>query len=527
MRNWIVKIMAVLLSVSLLLSFVGCESKPVLSGNGSGGDPTTPAPTDTADCAVKIGDYEISTAMMNYFFMEAIKSERSAYGDYASYFLPYDVTKPLNEQIFNEETGDTWADYYLYLAIEQAKAIYGACDEAEKIGFQLPESYENYVISQVSSMEQLAQYCYNMELDTYLSLVYGDGATKENYTQYLRNQMVAVTYYEHYRAQTRDSYTKEQIQAYDAEHTASLSRYNFYTYAVNYSTFLEGGTENEEGTVVYSEEEKERARQTAAAVADSLMAATTVEEFQTLVSQLPYDVTKECSHNTDIPFSSIGTEYGLWLSDSARQPGDMQCFPVKYTQTTESGNSIEVVNSYLVMMYESTNENLTPLANVRHLLVAFSGGSQDSNGNIVYSDADKEIAREKAERLLSEYLAGEQTEEAFIALVKANTEDEASKESGGLYIDICEDSSYVEGFKNWAVANVGNIGATGVVETTYGYHVMYYASDSETTYRQYLATEAMLSVDMAQWEQTITESVTVEQVDISGILMDVIWQPAS
>lgn len=527
MENWIVKIMAVLLSVSMLLSFVGCDSKPVLSGNGSGGDPTTPAPTDPADCAVRIGGYEVSAPMMNYFFMEAIKNERSAYGDYAFYFLPYDVTRPLNAQIFNEETGDTWADYYLYLAIEQAKAIYGVCAQAEAAGFQLTESYENYIQSQVSSMGQLSQYYYNIDLDDYLSLVYGEGANTENYTQYLRNQMIAVAYYEQYRTQTRDSYTKEQIQAYDAEHMASLSRYNFYTYAVNYSSFLEGGTENQDGTIVYSEEEKERARQTAAAVADSLMAATTVEEFQTMVSQLPYDVTKECSHNTDIPFSSIGTEYGLWLSDPARQPGDMQSFPVKYTQTTESGNSIEVVNSYLVMMYESTNENLTPLANVRHLLVAFSGGTQDSSGNTVYSDAEKETARNKAEQLLSQYLTGEQTEDAFIALVKAHTEDEASKESGGLYTDICEDSSYVEGFKNWAVSNVGNIGATGIVETTYGYHIMYYASDSETTYRQYLATEAMLSADIAQWEENMSQSMTAEQVDISGILMDVIWQPAS
>ena len=48
-------------------------------------------------------------------------------------------------------------------------------------------------------------------------------------------------------------------------------------------------------------------------------------------------------------------------------------------------------------MFESSTDNVKPAANVRHLLVAFEGGTKDSNGKTTYSDEEKAAAKAKAE----------------------------------------------------------------------------------------------------------------------------------
>lgn len=93
----------------------------------------------------------------------------------------------------------------------------------------------------------------------------------------------------------------------------------------------------------------------------------------------------------------------------------------------------------------------------------------------------------KAEKILQEWKDGEATEESFAALVGTYTEDPGSASTGGLYEGINPTSSYVENFLNWSVDMVRQPGDTGIVQTEYGYHIMYfvkgtpYWSDSAKT----------------------------------------------
>ena len=73
--------------------------------------------------ALTVGEHEISNAELNYYFMDAINGFYSNYGSYASLF-GLDVTKPLNEQVTNTETGATWADDFMQQAKDSATTIY-------------------------------------------------------------------------------------------------------------------------------------------------------------------------------------------------------------------------------------------------------------------------------------------------------------------------------------------------------------------------------------------------------------------
>ena len=79
--------------------------------------------------AVTIGDTTLTNADLNFFYMDKIQSDykewNSSYGENMQLFVQWmqglDITKPLNDQIRDEETGETFADYYKDLAIDSAK----------------------------------------------------------------------------------------------------------------------------------------------------------------------------------------------------------------------------------------------------------------------------------------------------------------------------------------------------------------------------------------------------------------------
>ena len=93
-----------------------------------------------------------------------------------------------------------------------------------------------------------------------------------------------------------------------------------------------------------------------------------------------------------------------------------------------------------------------------------------------YTQSQWDECLAKAEKILQEWKDGEATEESFAALVSVYTEDPGSASTGGLYEDINPTSSYVENFLNWSVDMARQSGDTDIVQTEYGYHIMYFVS---------------------------------------------------
>lgn len=116
------------------------------------------------------------------------------------------------------------------------------------------------------------------------------------------------------------------------------------------------------------------------------------------------------------------------------------------------------------------------VSSVRHILVCPDGGTTDESGAVTYSDAEWAACLAEAERILQEWKDGEATEDSFAALVATYTEDPGSQSTGGLYENINPTSSYVENFLNWSVDMSRQPGDTGIVQTEYGYHIMYFVT---------------------------------------------------
>ena len=123
----------------------------------------------------------------------------------------------------------------------------------------------------------------------------------------------------------------------------------------------------------------------------------------------------------------------------------------------------------------------TRFVDVRHILVMPTGGTTDENGATVYSDAEWETCRQEAQKILDEYLAGEQTEDRFAELAGKYSVDGGSNQNGGLYTDVYV-GQMVEPFENWCFDESRTYGETGLVKTTYGYHVMFFVESKEAWY---------------------------------------------
>jgi peptidyl-prolyl cis-trans isomerase D len=101
--------------------------------------------------------------------------------------------------------------------------------------------------------------------------------------------------------------------------------------------------------------------------------------------------------------------------------------------------------------------------NARHILVAYKGGKAP-NPAITRT---KEEAKAKADGLLAQAMANPNN---FAELARTNTDDPGSANNGGEYQNIVP-NQMVKPFNNFVFNNP--VGKMGVVETDFGYHVIY------------------------------------------------------
>lgn len=123
------------------------------------------------------------------------------------------------------------------------------------------------------------------------------------------------------------------------------------------------------------------------------------------------------------------------------------------------------------------SKDMGMISDVRHILIMPKGGTvNEETGATDYSEEEKSAALAEAERILQEWKDGEATEESFALLANTYSEDGGSNTTGGLYEDIEPGASYVESFLNWSIDMARQVGDTDIVETEYGYHIMYYVA---------------------------------------------------
>ena len=429
--------------------------------------------------AATVGSHNLSPAMVNYFYKSAYTSLQNTYGTYMDYIIDSDT--PLDEQYYDESAGTTWADMLTEQGMTTAAEAYALYDEAMASGYTLSETDQTTIDTQVSTLGLYAA-TYGTTTDAYIAAVYGTGCNEKNFREYLK----VVTVAESYAQQVRSSFTYSDADIAD-EYAANPNSYDSVTYRqflVSDPMFQTSTEDVEAGAAELTEDELTAKKEEMA----SRMAEDAKGDEQAFIDAA-YGNAKESDKDTYAEdsatlregafYTSVDSSIADWLFDSARTEGDTTYI------VSDSG-------VYYVLYYISRSTNEYQLPNVRHILISVSDTTDE---------AAMEEARTKAESILTEYEAGEHTADAFGALAKEYTDD-SNGDEGGLYTNITPGQMVTE-FNDWCFDESRQPGDTGIVETSYGVHVMYFDSFG-SLYRDVLVENALRSADYTAWHDEVT-----------------------
>lgn len=377
-----------------------------------------------------MGDYELTNRRLQVFFWmqvyDLLEYYSEQYGDYASYYLNLDPSKPLSEQVYNKETGMTWEQFFLEEALFTWHRYQALTDEANKAGYQMPEDYQKEFEGLYASMEESAKKNLFPTVDDMLRADLGKTVTFEDYRYYMELYYTANLYFT--EVTSKLTFTDAELDAYFEENKEMLSQY--------------GIAKNDDILVDYRK-------------------------------ILVKPVTSE-----DADGKSVITEQA-WADCQAKAQEILKAWE-EGEKTEESFGQLAIEKSEETSSasnggwYRYVAQNELATVDVRHILIMPEGGTEDESGNVTYSEDEWETCRAAAQALLDQYLAGDKTTEAFGALANEHSDDNnGNVTNGGLYSDVYSGQMVAE-FDQWIFDATRKTGDTGLVKTQFGYHVMYF-----------------------------------------------------
>ena len=153
--------------------------------------------------------------------------------------------------------------------------------------------------------------------------------------------------------------------------------------------------------------------------------------------------------------------------------------------TNQLAESVEVTDEEVEAYYDANADAMAAqniekidknVVNVRHILITPEAAEDGSISEEAWAAAEAE-----AQRVYDEWKAGEATEQTFSELAGTYTQDPGSKSTGGLYEDVYPGKMVTE-FNDWCFDDARQVGDTGIVKTSYGFHVMFYSGQGDYIY---------------------------------------------
>lgn len=434
--------------------------------------------------AVQVDGKNYSTATVNYYYGTDYINLVNQYGSYASMF-GLDTSTGLAGLASSDcpmlEDG-TWRDYFLQQAGQDLVQIKSLKDYAAANGITLDADEQAEIQENLASVADAAKEYGFPSANRYLSALYGKGVNQSVLRQALTDRTLAGKAYD--SVSDAQTYTPEELEAEYESYEGSRDLFHYATYFV--STGLDADAEHEQVHQAMTE-----ARATAEAILTGFKERESDDYITELNAAVDHEVPgAQATERSNVSGGSLEESYKSWMLDASRKAGD--------NLVVES----EAEDGVTLVIFLDRNDNHYNTVNVRHILVQFAA---DADGNV--SDEQKELAKTKAENILSQWQEGEATEDSFAALARELSEDEGSKAEGGLYENVYR-GQMVGPFEDFCYAD-HQPGDTGIVETSYGYHVMYYVGQGEQ-YSNVLARNSLLSAYMDEWLESLIGDKTAE-----------------
>ena len=495
--------------------------------------------------AFNVGEEEVSLAEYSYYYNSNYQEQYGYSAQFDQYYgagmgamyTGFDCGKTPDAQAYSGKIegieNPTWADYFSYNAKRQIQYAKAAKLYAAEKGIELSEKDYAEIESTIESIEAQAksgQQPYS--LAAYLRLLYGKAmnpsAMRDLITQQLLVQKVSEVTMDGYKAE----YTDEVVLK---EYNKDLTVYgvvSLRSYVVN----AEKVEDKEKETSAVTKETMAAAKQKAESFASKVNSDESFKavayEFEKLAKNEKAEDMKTNDSLTLLKDQSYGAssadeKFNKWAFDKNTAVGSTYI-----VENADTGYTVYMMSEPVHTAPDATTYD------VRHILISFPKAEEgkeeekkddvevellDASAYDVTVDIDVDLEKtgdketyKKAQDILKEYLDGDKTENAFAELAKKYSED-SNAEQGGIYTDVPKDKM-VDEFENWSLAKDRKYGDVGIVESSYGYHIMYHVGAETTTWKDVIKTDLATEKYNDFAEKIIKEdNVKIENEDATVI----------
>lgn len=439
---------------------------------------------------IKVGsvgsEQSVTIAEYEYYYMRAyneIRYQAQYYQYYYSSDIGYDTSLAPDQQTqtTTDDEGNeiTWVERLhddTISLIQIHKAYY---NEALKAGLELTKADEAYIDQQIEDLREEAASAgsssdeeggVKYSLNAYLRKVYGGAVNERFLRKQLKIQALAQKFVTERTAEIADGYEQEAI---DKKYKEATSDYDFVTFRTYSFTTTDLTAEDNESDEDYAARQAKADAEVKKNAEDFYNAVKDEATFAAKATELNKD-TEDYNADEETKFtmlksnvtSNISEEAATWLYDSSTKVGSKKLF-------TEESDDIYTYT--IVLAVEAPHQEQT--VSVRHILLS----TQDTSSGEALSD--EEIAKKKAtaDDVLKKFNESDKSEDSFAALAYEYTEDTGSSSTGGLYEHIYPGQMVTE-FNDWCFDENRKAGDVEMVETDYGYHIIYFVENDNADY---------------------------------------------
>ncbi len=503
--------------------------------------------------AFNVGDVTVTAPEYGFYYSSAFSNYFNMSYQYDTYYgagmgkmyTGYDYNVAPNEQAYSGEIEGVeepkFTDFFKEQATQSIKYVKASVKYAAENGIELDEEDLAEVEATMDEFKETAD-SMNYSLAAYLRRFFHKGLTPSLLEEIVKEQTITTKVSEVKTEEFAASYSDTKVEKtfYDSLTTYGVTSLRLYEFVAEKETVKateEGKEDTQKVTDKTMAEAKAKAEAFAAKVnsVDTFKAAAAENEkaagnknyadftdddsktalTDTTYSDLSYDVTEE--------------KFLKWAFDEDTKVGTTYI-----VENKDSGYSVYMMEDPV----HKAPDNLT--YDVRHILVKFPEEEEtdsaeeaeeteeaednkvellDTSKYDVTVDIDANLEEitnpelySKAQTILKEYLDGEKTEDAFAALAVTYSED-GNAADGGIYENVTEGYMVAE-FQNWALKEGREYGDVGIVETEFGYHIMYFIGTETTTWSD------VIRNDLAgeEYNKLAEELENGENVAVSGIV---------
>ncbi len=276
-----------------------------------------------------MGDKTLTNGELQLYYQNIIYTFYYEYYYYMSY-MGLDLSLPLNEQVCGMSADQTWEEFFLEGALANWQSYTLVEILAEQDDFQVNEELRAILDGMTDELKVYAEAEGYDDMDAYIREGMGVNVRLEDYLHFNEVYYVTGEYLDAY-AETIHP-TADEIEAYYTENEPTFTE-NGVTRDLGLTSSVrhilvavEGGTENEDGTVTYSEEDWNTALAEAERILEQWKnGAATEESFAELANSCTDDpgsaTTGGLYEDVNVDASYV-EPFENWAIDASRKPGD-------------------------------------------------------------------------------------------------------------------------------------------------------------------------------------------------------------